>query len=93
MNFTIPKKITVGGQEINVMFKPQEDMDQLGRVNVSKGYLNINKDQTETSKKNTFIHEAVHAILDTAGYNDLSGDETFVSTFAGFVMEIINSIE
>ncbi len=41
---------------------------------------------------NTYIHECIHVILDTMGMDDLSGDEKFVSTFAGFATEGIVSI-
>ena len=61
------------------------------------GYIKIatNVDgtiQTESSKLNTYIHECVHVILDNMGRDDLSSNEAFVSTFAGFATEGIVSI-
>lgn len=37
--------------------------------------------QTE-SIENTLYHEVTHAILDTLGYHELSGDEKFIQQFA-----------
>jgi len=92
--FKIPESYMVGGQEMKVVFRDPEDMPSigtLGRCFVAKGQLLINKEQTDGSKRNTFFHEMVHSILDTAGRDDLSQDEALVSTFAALLMEVHNS--
>lgn len=36
---------------------------------------------------NTFFHELIHVILDNMGEKELSANEKFVCTFAGFLTE------
>ena len=93
----IPKRIQVGGQQVDVEIV-DKIMGKLGICSVAGGYIKISKEfdgtpQSESSQYNTFIHEVIHCILDTMGRGDLSGDETFVSTFAGFATEVITSIK
>lgn len=93
----IPNKFHVGGQCIDIQYPDRLD-DKLGECCASAGYIKIantfrGEIQSESSKRNTFIHEMIHCILDTMGESDLSANEKFVSTFAGFLMEIILSAE
>lgn len=93
----IPKEIQVGGQKVKVDFC-DELGGKLGKCCAFNGFIKIANGidgclQTDSSKLNTFIHECVHLVLDTMGREDLSGDETFVSSFAGFATEIITSIK
>lgn len=90
----IPTSFTVGQQLVEIEYKDQCDMPTdhtLGRIKLSQGKIQISKDQTDSSKMNTFVHECIHAALDTAGYSDLSSDETFVCTMAAMFLEIINT--
>ena len=71
---------------------------KLGKCCVAGGFIEIAKtidgqEQSESSKENTYWHEVVHSILDTMGRDDLSRDETFVCTFAGFLTECYHSME
>ena len=54
-----------------------------------------NKDnkQNNNVKVNTFFHELTHAILDTMGEVELSGNEKFVCCFSSFLTEAINSFK
>ena len=92
----LPKEIQIAGQVLTTQIC-DELGGKLGRCCCYNGYIKIatNVDgstQTESSMLNTYIHECVHAILDTMGRSDLSDDETFVSSFAGFATEGIVSI-
>lgn len=94
MKYTkIPKSYKVGGQQIDIRYTERCDNNCFGETCVAAGYIEIadkfNKDlkQSETSKTNTFYHELTHTILDTMGRKDLSGDEVFVCSFAGFLTE------
>ena len=92
----LPKEIQIGGQVLTTQIC-EELGGKLGKCCCYNGYIKIatNVDgstQTDSSMFNTYIHECVHAILDTMGRGDLSGDETFVSSFAGFATEGIVSI-
>lgn len=89
----IPKSFIVGGQKIDIKHIERCDSNGYGECCIAAGYIEIadkfNKDlkQTDTSKTNTFYHELIHCILDTMGRKDLSGDEVFVCSFAGFLTE------
>ena len=92
----LPKEIQIGGQILTTQIC-DELGGKLGKCCCYNGYIKIatNVDgskQTESSMLNTYIHECVHAILDNMGRDDLSGNEQFVSSFAGFATEGIVSI-
>ena len=93
----IPDHIQVGGQDIVVKFVETIEGGVLGECMTSSGYIKIANNgkgyvQSETSKLNTFVHECVHAILDTMGESEMSGNERFVCSFAGYATEILRSI-
>lgn len=93
----IPDQIQVGGQDVKVEFVETIEGGLLGECMISSGYLKIANNskgytQSNTSKLNTFVHECVHLILGTMGESELSGNERFVNSFAGYATEIIRSI-
>ena len=93
----IPSKIRIGGQDISVVNKERLDDDILGKICLAEGVLHIadnfsNRKQCESSKINTFIHEAVHGVLDTMGEFELSKNEKFVCTFASLLVDTIEEI-
>lgn len=97
MDVKIPKQIQVGGQTLNIHLVERYN-DLLGECSIPEGYIKLAKTykgnlQSHSSLENTFIHECIHAILDTMSKTELSEDEVFVSTFAGFTLEIIKSIK
>lgn len=94
----IPSKIRIGGQEIEISQPDKFEDSKLGRCCVASGHIRIAKTfdglvQSESSKENTYWHEVVHAILDTMGEDELSNNEKFVCTFAGFLTECYHSME
>lgn len=93
----IPSKIRIGGQDIDVELAERLPEDRLGTVCLAEGKLLVarnfsDKKQSDTSMQNTFIHEVVHAILDTMGENELSRNEKFVSTFSSFLVDVVEEI-
>ena len=69
--------------------------DNLGLCCVAQGVIEIAKTfkgrtQSDSVKLNTFFHELTHSILDTMGEFDLSKNEKFVNTFAGFLTEAMH---
>ena len=93
----ITERIQVGGQDVKVEFVETIEGGSLGECMLGSGYIKIANNakgysQTDTSKLNTFIHECVHLILDAMGECELSGNERFVNSFAGYATEIIRSI-
>ena len=51
------------------------------------------RDVPQSFQQQTFLHELVHAILNTMRKDDLYDDESFVNTFASFLNEAINTME
>lgn len=97
MEFKIPKKYTVGGQDINVEIV-ESDGEDYGNLVQAKGLMRIclkvgDTPQSETIQLNTFIHELVHSILRTMGEYELNANEKFVNCFAGFLTESIRTME
>lgn len=50
-------------------------------------------EQHQESINSTFIHEIIHEILDTMGETELSSNEKFVNTFAGYLYQVIKQIK
>ena len=75
------------------MTKPYSIKELVLRVNnIIKRVYKDNK-QNNNVKVNTFFHELTHAILDTMGEVELSGNEKFVCCFSSFLTEAINSFK
>ena len=98
-NFRFPSAYYVGGQRIGVSFVEHIPNDHLGTSSVCCGEIKIankvneGRDQSPSSKLNTFWHEVVHTILDTMQENELSENEKFVGVFSSMLCEILNSFE
>ena len=98
MKYNIPKRIRVGGQDIEVKIVETIPGQNCGISDIVTGEIQIAKyvddrKQTESSMYNTFIHECLHAVLGTMGEHELNENEKFVSCMAGFVTEIIRSMD
>lgn len=94
----IPETVTVGGVRIVVSHPQFIEDGALGKECIAEGWIKIADEfgerrtqQCPDSKRNTFFHELTHAILDTMGEFDLSNDEKFVNTFAGYLTEAMVS--
>ena len=98
-NFRFPSAYYVGGQRIEVSFVDHLPNDHLGTSSVCCGEIKIankvneGRDQSPSSKLNTFWHEVVHTILDTMQENELSANEKFVGVFSSMLCEVLNSFE
>ena len=98
-NFRFPSAYYVGGQRIEVSFVDYLSDNRLGTTSLCCGEIKIankvheGRDQTPSSKFNTFWHEVVHTILDTMQENELSENEKFVGVFSSMLCEILNSVE
>lgn len=90
---TIPSKISVGGQTINVEFVDRlEGCCQLGECSTTGNYVKIaetteNMSQSNQSKRRSFWHEVTHLILDAMGEYKLNSNEKFVCCFSSFLNE------
>lgn len=93
----IPKKISIGGQEISIDIVDKISGNCLGRCCLGGGFIQISNvfhediKQSDSSKRNTFFHEVVHAILGTMGEEKLDANEKFVSSFSSFLTEAMKN--
>ena len=97
-NFRFPSAYYVGGQRIDVSLVDYLSKNRLGTSSVCCGEIkiankSIDRDQSPSSKFNTFWHEVVHTILDTMQEDELSANEKFVGVFSSMLCEIIQSSE
>lgn len=99
-DFKIPAKFTVGGQEITVKTVKKLRGGVLGECCISDGRIDLALTSDDgylsvssSSMQNTLFHELVHCILDTMGDKELSANEKFVCSFAGFLTEAMRSME
>jgi hypothetical protein len=46
-----------------------------------------------TNRQQVFLHEAVHAILDVAGYYELSEDEALVDRVSHLLQQMLTTME
>ena len=92
----IPTKVN-GGQTYNVFKVERCNNNAVGISSYCGGFIEIadffDKDslQGEGIKVNTFFHELIHIILENMGEKDLSANEKFVCTFAGFLTEAMTT--
>ena len=96
--YKLPKQYTVGGQTVDIQEVEQLGGGCLGQCSVSEGWLKVankfgSSVQSDTGKLNTLYHEIVHTILDTMGESELSHNEKFVCSFAGFLTEVLTTLK
>jgi|TARA_R100001224_G_C3988897_1_gene138502 hypothetical protein len=58
----------------------------LGMHNTKECVINIDKEQTLSRKKETLIHETIHAILTNAGFAEQ--DEHYIDTLANGLFQL-----
>ena len=90
----IPDNITIGGQIIDVKLIDHLDNGYLGQISLGESEIVIAQnfnghEQHQESINSTFIH----GILDTMGETELSSNEKFVNTFAGYLYQVIKQIK
>lgn len=86
----IPKNIEIGGVDVDVC-ECNLNGEAYGLCKIINGKIEIEKSQSESSKKNTFFHELTHSILYTMGEIELFNNEKFVSSFSGFLTESLKN--
>lgn len=99
MKFEIPATFTLGGVEhvveIQQMVGHEGDLGQYDSVTkvIQIAQTSRGRGVTQSSQQQIFLHELVHAILNTMCKDGLCDDESFVNTFASFLNEAINTME
>lgn len=95
----IPTRLVVGGHMLEVRRVDSLFDFCLGEVSVVEGEILIadkcgrDRLQGESSKRVTFFHELVHAILYVMGEKELEGNERFVCAFSSLLKSALESME
>lgn len=96
----IPKRFKLFATTINVVFdnKKMHEESTIGLVEWKKSVITLS-DESNNEKidedviADTFCHEKVHAILDSMGEVELSGNEKFVEVFSKLLRQSDESAE
>jgi ssRNA-specific RNase YbeY (16S rRNA maturation enzyme) len=93
-------KVNICGLPHLIVFKEDTfNIDtHFGQIDYARCLINVNKDLSEESKKETICHEMVHGMLVHIGYDDLAQDEQFVQAlgnaiYQGFDIKYIREVE
>lgn len=95
----IPFSVQVGGQRIGIHHVERCSDNSFATSSLAATEIQIakyccnNTKQSQQSKINSYYHELIHLILNNMGRADLSNDEPFVCTFAGFLTEAMVTAE
>jgi hypothetical protein len=93
----IPKQFSLAGHTIEVVNVPRSKWKH-GKGNVGmwipdKYRIELLSSLKGTNRQQVFLHEAVHAILDVAGYYELSADEALVDRVSHLLHHMLVSME
>lgn len=99
MKFEIPATFTLGGVEhvVEIQHTVRDGQD-FGQYDPIRKAIQIaqtcgSRLVPQSFQQQTFLHELVHAILNTMRKDDLYDDESFVNTFASFLNEAISTMK
>lgn len=93
----IPKKFSLAGHTIEVVNVPRRKWkhgkDAVGMWLPASYRIELLASLKGTNRQQVFLHEAVHAILDVAGYYELSEDEALVDRLSHLLHHMLISME
>lgn len=93
----IPKQFQLAGHTVSVVNVPKSKWKHgKGCVGMwlPEGYrIELLSSLKGTNRQQVFMHEAVHAILDVAGYYELSADEALVDRVSHLLHHMLVSME
>lgn len=76
------KKIKFDSQEWTVNYINKENDDNMGRLLLKKGIIEIDSSMPESIQKATLFHECTHLVLLQLGENELNANEKFVEVLS-----------
>ena len=91
-------KINIGVTEYDLKLVPEEELKEelggedkayFGLTDYVGSKIKVNNAHNQQTKKQTFWHEIVHAMLDEIGMNELNADEGFVDALGKQVYGVI----
>jgi hypothetical protein len=93
----IPKRFKLGGHTIkvvNISVKRWEYGEQVLAMWIpAELRIEMRGDLAGTHRQQVFLHEAVHAILDTASYYELSQNEEFVDRVSTMLHQMLTTMK
>jgi hypothetical protein len=93
----IPKQFQLAGHTIQVVNVPvrkwKHGKDCVGMWLPSENRIELLTTLKGTHRQQVFLHEATHAILDTAGYYELSEDEPLVDRLSHLLQQMLTTME
>jgi len=93
----IPKQFQLAGHTITVVNvtprKWKHGKDCIGMWMPDQYRIEIMSTLKGTNRQQVFLHEAVHAILDVAGYYELSADEALVDRVSHLMQQMLTTME
>ena len=93
----IPKSFSLAGHKIEVVNRPRSKWKNgkncVGMWLPDKYRIELHGSLEGTNRQQVFLHEAVHAILDVAGYYEMSEDEALVDRLSHLLHHMLVSME
>lgn len=93
----IPVRFQLTGHTIQVKVIPpskwKHGKDTVGMWLPDKYEIHIISSCKGTNRQQVWAHEAVHAMLDVAGYTDLSHDEQLVDRLGHLLQQMLTTME
>lgn len=93
----IPKLFSLAGHKIEVVNIPRSKWKNgkncVGMWLPDKYRIELHGSLEGTNRQQVFLHEAVHAILDVAGYYEMSEDEALVDRLSHLLHHMLVSME
>lgn len=93
----IPKSFQLAGHTITVVNVPyrkwKHGKDCVGMWMPDLNRIELRQSLKGTHRQQVFMHEATHAILDTAGYYKLSEDEPLVDRLSHLLQQMLTTME
>ena len=96
-DYGIPKSFKLGGHTIkvvNVPLKRWEYGEQVLAMWIpSECKIQMRGDLEGTNRQQVFLHEACHAMLDTASYYEMSQNEEFVDRLSTMLHQMLTTMK
>lgn len=93
----IPKTFNLAGHTITVVNVPpkkwKHGKECIGMWIPDQYRIELISSLKGTNRQQVFMHEAVHAILDVAGYYDMSADEVLVDRLSHLMHQMLVTME
>ena len=86
----IPRRFELYGRTIRVVFGSLNGA-AYAQWEFAKDLITIDPDAPRDHRDQAFLHEFIHAALESLGREDLSIDEKFVDGLAGLVHQMLKS--